>query len=236
MQIVILAGGLGTRLRQVVSDRPKSMAIVNGKPFLEHLIIYLHKQGFRDLLICSGYKHDMIKDYFQDGTKFDVRINYSLESEPLGTGGALKNAYDLLEKEFLVVNGDVLMEVQYTDFVEFHKKNNSNISLAVTKVVNPERFGVIILDSNNNITSFVEKGITSKEVYVNAGAYLIKKDSIDWLSLPNHFSLERDVFACFKIEKPFLGYLFSGYYIDIGIPKDFEKLQNEIGSLFWLYD
>jgi len=124
MKTIILAGGLGTRLRNIIPEKPKPMALICGKPFLEWQIKLLKKFDLIHLIFCIGYKGEMIKNYFGDGKKFGVYIEYAEEREPLGTGGALKNAksYVVGEDKFVVMNGDTYLDLDFIDFLEFHNK------------------------------------------------------------------------------------------------------------------
>ena len=156
MQAVILAGGLGTRLRNAIKDLPKPMAPVSGKPFLEYIILILKQYGIKDLLLLVGHKSEKIINYFKNGKIFNVKINYSLEHIPLNTGGALFNAMDKLKNEFIVINGDTLFDIQYDIFFDFiHNKSLSAlIALRYTKDIS--RYGFIDLnDDDNLIISFL---------------------------------------------------------------------------------
>lgn len=236
MQAVILAGGFGTRLRSLVSDKPKSMAVIKDKPFIEYQIKYLQNQGIRDLVLCVGYKHEQIIDYFKDGSSISMKIEYSIEKEPLGTGGAIKNALDLLQDDFLVMNGDTIVNIQYSDIYEFHNFRKADVTMVLVKVHDNSRYGSVAIDDNNNIISFMEKNISSNISLVNAGIYIMKKNSINWNDLPKVFSLEKDLFPKLVSSKTFVGYKCESFFIDIGIPKDLKRLESEIASFRWLFN
>lgn len=231
--IVILAGGLGTRLRSVVSDRPKSMALINGIPFLEYQIKYFKNQNFADFMICSGYEHQKILDYFYDGYDSSIKIRHSIEKELLGTGGAIKNALDMVNEQFFVMNGDTITEINLGSMVKFHAAKNADLTMALVKLENNTRYGSVTTDEDNKITAFSEK-VSSDNSFINAGIYLLNKDAIDWNSMPTSFSLEKDAFPAMVRKKRVFGYKIEGYFIDIGVPNDFKRFQREISSCNWL--
>jgi len=176
MKAVILAGGLGKRLRRAVRDRPKSMALVLGKPFLEYQIEQLRKYDVIKIVLCVGYLAEQIKSYFKDGTKFGIDIRYAVEKEPLGTAGALKNAENYLEdKAFLVLNGDSYSEIDITGFIQFHRKKGGMGTILLTRVSQAQDYGLIKIDEDNRITGFVEKpGKTPSGSVISAGVYLLE--------------------------------------------------------------
>lgn len=232
--ILILAGGLGTRLRSVISDRPKSMAIINGIPFLEYQIKYFKNQNFTDFVICSGYKHEKILEYFHDGYDSSIKILHSTEKEPLGTGGAIKNALNMIpDEKFFVTNGDTITEIDLNYMGKFHATMNADLTMALVRVGDNTRYGNVITDNENRITSFSEKAASDNK-FVNAGIYLLNKDSINWYSRPKRFSLEKDILPAAIKEKRVYGYKVGGYFIDIGIPEDFKRFQREVSTCDWL--
>ena len=235
MQIVILAGGYGTRLHSIVSDRPKSMALINKKPFLEYQITFLKNQGFSDFVICAGYKHEKIIEYFKDGKDHSVLINYSIEKEPLGTGGAIKAALDLLEEQFIVINGDTLTNLQYDSLIHFHNMKITNVTMVLAKVKNNSRYGSVVTDTNDMVISFSEKITNSVSSFVNAGIYLFNKNSVNWQMFTPHFSLENDLFPVLVSQKTMFGFKFNGYFVDIGVPEEFIQFEKNVPSLDWLY-
>lgn len=233
VSVIILAGGLGTRLRSIVSDRPKSMAQINGVPFLEYQIKYFKNQNLTDFIICSGYKHQKILNYFGDGYDNSIKIRHSVEKEPLGTGGAIKNALDMLNDQFFVVNGDTITEVNLNDLRTFHTRNNADLTMGLVKLEKNTRYGNVVTDKDGRITMFSEK-IPLGPGFINTGIYFLNKDSIDWNSMPNTFSLEKDAFPITIREKSVFGYKVEGYFIDMGIPEDFLRFQKDIPLLNWL--
>ena len=233
-QVVILAGGLGTRLRDVVQDLPKPMADIHGKPFLEYLLKLLVQNGYHNFLFLVGYKNEIIKDYFGDESKFGVNIDYSDEEVPLGTGGALFNAWDKLSDEFFVINGDTFFDVQYQILEDFIKSRKPDILIALRYSNDLSRYGIIEIDDNYKIRSFVEKGkIPNDRVdgYINGGIYFIRKKILEpyyWDWKKGTISLEKDILPELTKKYQSYGLPIGGKFIDIGIPEDYFKAREII--------
>jgi D-glycero-alpha-D-manno-heptose 1-phosphate guanylyltransferase len=231
MKAVILAGGLGTRLRAVVSEVPKPMAEVLGKPFLAWQIEQLKKFGVVDIIISIGYLGAKIKQYFQDGKRLGTRIEYAEESHPLGTGGALKNAlqYLISEEKFLVMNGDTYLTIDFADFSRFHEEKDSLITMALAKVERPSKSGFVELDKENRIVNFVERekgvGIT------NAGYLIFSSEIFNRMPDEDKFSLEYDLYPKIVGTKRVFGYLTTQYFRDLGNPDDYEAIKKELGAV-----
>ena len=226
-QVVILAGGLGTRLRNVLQDIPKPMADIQGKPFLEYLLKLLVQNGYHNFLFLVGYKNGIIKDYFGDGSKFGVSIDYSNEESPLGTGGALFNAWDKLSDEFFLINGDTFFDVQYEILEDFIKSRRPDILIALRYSNDLSRYGIIEIDDSYKVRSFVEKGEISNDRvdgYINGGIYFIRKGILepyycDWKK--QTISLEKDILPELTERCQSYGLPIGGKFIDIGIPEDY---------------
>ncbi|MEP6713142.1 MAG: nucleotidyltransferase family protein [Ferruginibacter sp.] len=228
-QAIILAGGLGTRLRSAVPDLPKCMAAVAGKPFLQHVIAYLQQQGVKDFIFSIGYKHDVIEDFLRD--KYPS-LNYqlSIEAEPLGTGGAIKMACEKVSgKNTLVLNGDTLFKIDINKLLTFHQQQNASCTLALKPMYNFERYGVVDIDAAGIIQSFKEKQFY-KTGLINGGVYILNAPDFLSLDLPQKFSFEKDYLEKFYTTKKITGIVQDNYFIDIGIPEDFEKAGREIGN------
>lgn len=222
MEAIILAGGFGTRLSTVVSDVPKPMAPINGRPFLEYLLDDLNEKGINRVILAVGYKKEIIKSHFKEKYK-NIDIVYSDEDIPLGTGGAIKKALTLAkDKEIFIINGDTFFDVDLKEMYQFHKKNNSKLTLAIKEMEKFDRYGSLILEGDK-IIKFKEKKYIDKG-YINGGIYLIKKELLN-KEEKESFSFEKDILEneSLKIEK--YGYKSEGYFIDIGIPKDYYKLK-----------
>ncbi|MDD5499667.1 MAG: sugar phosphate nucleotidyltransferase, partial [Candidatus Nanoarchaeia archaeon] len=147
MEAVILAGGLGTRLSGIINNLPKSMAEFNKKPFLHYLISQL-KNHFNRIIICVGHKHEKIMEYFEDGKEYGIKIEYSIEKEPLGTAGALKNAQNLIREDFILLNGDTYHELDYEKIIKEFNKNKKHL-MVITKTINPSEVTIVKLNKDN---------------------------------------------------------------------------------------
>jgi D-glycero-alpha-D-manno-heptose 1-phosphate guanylyltransferase len=222
MEAIVLAGGFGTRLQKVVSNVPKPMALINNKPFLYYLLKLLQKNNIDKVILSVGYKWEIIKDYF--GEKFeDIELVYSIENEPLGTGGAIKKAIDYLENDqSYVLNGDTFFNISLNELKLFE---NSKIILALKRMQNFDRYGNVKIDKYGNIIAFEEKKYT-KNGNINGGIYLLKKDVFDVFDLPKTFSFEEFLETNYK-KLNAKGKIFDDYFIDIGIPEDYEKAKKD---------
>jgi len=226
-EVVILAGGLGTRLQSVVKDVPKPMAKINDKPFLFYLLKYLERNKVNKVILAVYYKKDVIIDYF--GSNFNgIPIVYSIEDKPLGTGGGIKKAIVYTESEdIFVLNGDTYFDIELNDLYCFHKEKFADITLALKFMKKADRYGTVEITEDGRVTKFLEKGYSLSGL-INGGIYLIKRDSFlnATKDFPKTFSFERDL-----LEKTFnlkiYGKAFGEYFIDIGIPEDYERFKYE---------
>ena len=224
-QAIILAGGLGTRLRDTVPDLPKCMAPVAGKPFLFYVINYLRLQGVEQFIFSLGYKHEIIEEYLN--TEFST-LNYqcSIEQEPLGTGGAIRLACKLAnEKNILIANGDTLFKIRLTDLATAHENNNANCTLALKPMHNFDRYGVVELARDGSILSFKEKRFYTQGL-INGGIYLLNRENFLQREWPEKFSFEKDYLE--KKDSRLFGVVQDHYFIDIGIPEDYDRAQTEL--------
>ena len=229
-ECIILAGGLGTRLQSVVSDVPKCMAEVAGKPFLSYLFDYAKNQQFDHLIHSLGYKSEVVLQWL-DGKSYPFKISYVVEDSPLGTGGAIKLAFDKVETDkAFIFNGDTFFGVDTTLLAEFHKEKNAMISLALKPMTNFDRYGSVDLDKGERIIRFNEKQHCAKGL-INGGVYVINKNLFSTLSLPEKFSFEKDVMEMHINDIPSYGCVQDGYFIDIGIPSDFTKANQDFKNL-----
>ncbi|MEO1261810.1 MAG: nucleotidyltransferase family protein [Bacteroidota bacterium] len=229
-ETIILAGGLGTRLRSVVEEQPKSMAPINGKPFLEYLLDFLIKYEIEKVIFSVGYKSNYILNHFANNYK-SLSIEYAFEKEPLGTGGAIKNAMQFASGEsVLVTNGDSLFLCDLAAQFNFHQKNKADLTLALKPMQNFERYGTVELNDHQRIVQFNEKQPTEKGV-INGGVYIFEKSVFTAQPLPVKFSIEKDFFEKYLDRLNFYGYQDDGYFLDIGIPVDYAKAQDEFKRL-----
>ena len=232
MQAILLCGGMGTRLRSVVSDRPKPMADICGKPFLQYLLEMLRDKGITEVIFALGYMGEMIEEYFQDGSAFGLKIAYSYEEEPLGTGGAIRNALPkILEEEVLVLNADTYFPMDYQGLYRFHQENDGDFSLATREVPDISRYGAVRRDAAGRILAWNEKledGGQPLAGEINGGIYVMKKSLIAEIPEGKQ-SLEQDCIPKWLSEgKRIFGLPFEGYFMDIGIPKDYQQFITDV--------
>ena len=225
IDVIILCGGKGTRLKTVVNDRPKSMALINGKPFLFYLLKQISSYGFKRVILCTGYKSNFIRETF--GDKFDdIDLVYSEETEPLGTGGAVRLALSKIVSDYvLVMNGDSYIDVNLNDFVNWGLNSDVEGGILLTEVDDVSRYGSVNLDNKSKIVSFKEKDLTSGRGLINSGVYIFKKDLL--LKMPEaiQYSMEREYFLKLVLKKQLFGRHLAGKFIDIGTPKSYKKAE-----------
>jgi D-glycero-alpha-D-manno-heptose 1-phosphate guanylyltransferase len=225
---VVLCGGQGTRLRPVVTDKPKVLASFGKSTFLDILIDSLQKNGFGKFVFCIGYMKDQIKNHFKH--RDDIFIFFSEEDEPLGTGGALKKARPLITSEtFVVMNGDSICDIDYPEFFRFHKNKKAVLSMALVQMKETQDFGSVVMNDLNEITSFKEKVTDANPCLVNAGVYFMQKEIFSYMPEKNHFSLENDFFPS-MIGGRCVGFITNSELIDIGTPERYEKAVHLIGG------
>ncbi|MEK6807663.1 MAG: nucleotidyltransferase family protein [Nanoarchaeota archaeon] len=224
-QAVILVGGLGTRLKAVVSDVPKPMAPINNAPFLEYQINYIKSQGIKEIILATHYMHEKIENYFKDGAKLGVKIKYSREPELLGTGGALKLAQKFINGKFLLANGDTYFNCELNTIETCHEKSKAIGTIALASVSDTERFGLAITDSNNNIVKFVEKGQPIPgENKINTGIVMLSPEIFDYIP-EGKVSLEKNIYPKLIAEGKLFGVAMPGRFIDIGLPESYEEFK-----------
>lgn len=223
-EVLILAGGKGTRLAEIVRDVPKPMAPISGKPFLEFLIKSVKDQGFFNITLLVGYKSEIIESHFGNGSSFGVNIKYSYEQSPLGTGGCIKQAIsDSSSSHFLVLNGDTLFEA---DLDLFLSEAGNDFAIALKYSQDSGRFGQVKIDDNYKVENFLEKQLTGHDGLINAGIYSFSKDILNYFPVEDSFSIEQVVFPSLSSKRKLKGIPLGGKFIDIGIPADYEKAQN----------
>jgi D-glycero-alpha-D-manno-heptose 1-phosphate guanylyltransferase len=225
----IICGGAGTRLRPVLADRPKSMALIGGKPFLQLLLERLTSQGVNDVILGTGYMAEKIEGYFDCGSKLAMRIHYSREYEPLGTGGSLKLAEPLISDPVLVLNGDSYVEWSLVPMLELFRAKDADMVIVLHAVSDVARYGSVALDNDGRITQFLEKGLQTGHGLINAGVYLLRKQIVHEFPAGTAISLERDVFPRL-LNRGVYGLVCPGLFIDIGVPDDFKRAQALLAS------
>lgn len=230
MEAIILAGGMGTRLQSVVSDVPKPMADINGKPFLEYLLQYISSYGITRVILSVGYKSDVIVKHF--GTRFNgVEIVYSIENEPLGTGGAIVQSLNYVnDSDFFLLNGDTFFGIDFQKLTQAHQEQRNNMTLSLKPMSNFDRYGAVTL-AGKRVTAFVEKRFITSGL-INGGVYVLKTNIPDLKQLAEKFSFESDYLEKKLHELQVGAYIEDAYFIDIGIPEDYLKAQQELPYRF----
>jgi D-glycero-alpha-D-manno-heptose 1-phosphate guanylyltransferase len=228
VQAIILAGGLGTRLRSVVSDLPKTMAPIHDRPFLAYLLDALAGAEFDSVVLAVGYKSEPIRAFFGDNYRV-LRLRYSKEDEPLGTGGAIRLAMDkTTAPHVFVLNGDTYLELDHQAMMRTHLEAQAGLTMAIKQVHDAGRYGALDID-DGRIRRFCEKGRNGPGA-INAGAYLIDRDLLSRYPLPLSFSFEVDFLAPRVNEIRPVAFWTEGMFIDIGVPEDYAHAQELLGA------
>ena len=222
---LLLVGGLGTRLRPVLSSTPKPMAPIGDVPFLELLVLQLRSQGIRRMVMCTGFHAEQIEAQFGDGCRWNVAIEHSKETQPLGTAGAIKNAARFLAhaSDFLVLNGDSFLEIDFRKLISFHRKHGGWASIAVRRVPDAARYGTVHVNEEGRIVRFSEKLGLPEPGLINGGVYVFNREVLETIP-EGPASLEKDVLpgllqrGAFALEQ-------DGLFIDIGTPEDYARAQ-----------
>ena len=227
-EAIILAGGFGTRLQSIVSDVPKPMAPINNVPFLNYIFDYIKFFKIEHVVLSTGYLSEKISDYYKDEFK-GVKISYTKEEIPLGTGGGIRLALEkCMTKNILVLNGDSFFDVDLHAYYPLHAQFNSNCTLALRKAANAARYGTIKLNDTSAITEFKEKDGIEQEGLINGGVYILNRELFLSKTKPDiAFSIEKDFFENRINELRIFGFEYDGYFIDIGIPEDYKKAQDD---------
>jgi D-glycero-alpha-D-manno-heptose 1-phosphate guanylyltransferase len=226
VQAIILAGGRGTRLEAIVPHMPKPMAPIRSRPFLEILLDYLKAEGIREVVLSTGFMAQAISSHF--GNQYGpIRIHYSIEPQPLGTGGAIKRALeDVTTDPVFILNGDTFAKIDYRAMLAAHTEDSSLITLALKQVEDTSRYGKATVEAGH-VVSFNEKG-SSGPGLINAGVYLLSRSLFDPFDLPEVFSFEKE-FLYPKVGdiRP-RAFITDDYFIDIGNPEDYQRAQIEL--------
>jgi D-glycero-alpha-D-manno-heptose 1-phosphate guanylyltransferase len=223
MQAIVLAGGLGTRLRSVVPDLPKPMAPVAGRPFLAWILDRLVDAGFERAVLAVGYRHEVIRDHFGEAYR-GMSLHYSIENTPLGTGGAIRLAADhATAPQVFVLNGDTYLALDYRAMLAKHQQSASRLSVAVCSVPDVSRYGALELETGQ-IHGFREKGCTGPG-FINAGVYLLASEILHEIPAGAPFSFELQLLVPRVQALRPLAFITEGRFIDIGIPEDFARAQ-----------
>jgi NDP-sugar pyrophosphorylase family protein len=235
LKAVILAGGVGTRLKPLTHNRPKPLIPIAGEPCIDYMIKSLVAADFKRLIVTTGYMSDTMIKSIGDGKKFGASILYAFEEQPAGTAGAVKNVSEFLDDTFVVASGDVLADVDIKELFEYHRKKRATATMALTTVDNPVEYGIVGLNNDNRIVKFKEKP-KAEEVFsnlINAGIYILEPEVLDFIPENQMFDFSKNVFpALLEAGKPIFGAPLSGLWMDIGRPSDVLKATFEVVNRF----
>ena len=227
MEAVVLAGVMGTRLQSVVAGVPKCMAPIAGKPFLHYLLTTLETAGFQHVILALGYKHEIIESWLK-GYKTSLNITSVVEDMPLGTGGAVKFALSkAIQSSVFVFNGDSYLELDYQALLEYHIEKKALATIALKQMFRFDRYGKVEIDNEARVVKFGEKQYCDAGL-INGGVYVLNRDTLEKFS--DNFSLENDFFEHEAPTGKLTGFLTNGYFIDIGIPEDYLRAQNDFAN------
>jgi NDP-sugar pyrophosphorylase family protein len=228
VKAIVLAGGLGTRLAHVTSDIPKPMAPIGSRPFLEYLLDYLVEQGSKGAVLAVSYKWEVIQEHF--GAVYrGMPLSYSVEDEPLGTGGAIRQALEsLTDDEVVVLNGDTLFRVDLESLENTHRSSGTRLTIALKQVADCGRFGRVEASTDGTITTFLEKA-TGGQGWINGGVYMLNRGLFADFPMPARFSFEQDLVEPNIDRIQPRAYQSDAYFIDMGVPEDYARAQREIG-------
>lgn len=231
MKALFLAGGMGTRLKPLTDNLPKPLVPVMVKPILERNMLKLKECGVDEIILSTCYKADKIEKYFGDGAKLGLKIKYICEDTPLGTGGAIKNAAEFFDDTFIIFNADIFSDINITEMIKFHKEKSAAVTIAVTKVENPSKYGVIEYDENLYAKSFTEKPelLEIKSDYINAGIYIFEPNVLKEIPEGEVVSIERETFPqLLQKGYPVAVYKSDAYWMDIGDIEKYNKIHQDI--------
>jgi NDP-sugar pyrophosphorylase family protein len=236
---LILAGGLGTRLRPAFAAGPKSLAPVRGKPFLDYLLGRLALSGVRDVILCIGYKAAQIQEYARDGEEWGLRIRYSVEEKLLGTAGALKKAEEHISgEEVFAINGDTYLDVDLARMLAFHRERSALVTIAAARVRDAERYGSLELGDSGRVMAFQEK-IGAGEAargggtqLINGGVYVVSRKCLASIRPDCTISLEKEVLPALITSEGVFGFVTDGFFVDIGVENDYNRAQTELTKRF----
>lgn len=226
MQALILVGGEATRLRPLTCHMPKAMVLVMNIPFLEHVIGYLGGHGVNDVVLAQGHLPKVMDDYFQDGSRLKTKLNYSLETKPLNTAGAVKNAERHLTERFFVLNGDIFTDLDLTAMLKFHLQSRAKVTIALTPVEDPTSFGIVETTPEGRVKRFLEKPTRDQITtnMINAGIYILENEILNSIPANTNYSFERQLFPdLLQRGEPVYAFASHSYWIDIGKPDTYAQ-------------
>ncbi|PJA61973.1 MAG: nucleotidyltransferase [bacterium (Candidatus Ratteibacteria) CG_4_9_14_3_um_filter_41_21] len=231
MQALILAGGLGSRLRPLTFTTPKPLLPLVNKPLLLYQIELFRKYGAKEIILSISYLREQISDYFGNGKKYGVKITYALEKKRLGTGGGVKNSEKFIKEKTFISNSDIIADVDLEDMLDFHQKHKSDLTMTLFPVADPSAYGLVKTSKDGRILSFLEKPKFSEITTntINAGFYLFEPELLNFIPNGVEYSLERELFPqLLKKGKRLFGYIHSGYWQDLGTPEKYLDVSSDI--------
>lgn len=241
MRAVILVGGEGTRLRPLTCNMPKPMVPIVNQPFLQHMLRYLKSHDVHEVVLAICYLPEVIESFFGDGSNYDITVSYSVEEEPLGTAGAVKNLEGRLTDTFLVFNGDIYTDLDLGAMLAFHKSKGSKATLFLTPVEDPSAFGVVETDADGRVLRFLEKpapGVSNSK-WINGGVYLLEPEVLEQAPYGEHYMFERGLFPkLLDMGFPVYGYQSNPYWLDLGTPHSYMQvhkylLESQVNDNLW---
>jgi NDP-mannose synthase len=230
MKALILAGGKGRRLRPYTTIMPKPLMPIGDKAILEIILHQLTSYGFKEIIISIGHLGELIMSYFGDGSKYKVKITYIKEEKPLGTAGPLSLAKDYINGSFLMINGDILTDINFSELMDYHIKRKNIATIALNKRVVNIDFGVTEVNQNNEIVGYKEK--PTLDYLVSMGIYLFNERVLDYIEDDKYFDIPELINRLIKNDETIDSYLFDGYWLDIGRPDDYEKANTEFADMY----
>lgn len=219
MKAVILIGGMGTRLRPLTCHKPKPLLPIANKPFLEYQFQLLRRHGIREVVLCVAYLSHEFENHFGSGSRWGLKLRYVHEKEPLGTGGAIRNAAKYLDGAAVILNGDILTDIDLKTMIKQHAANGALVTIGLSRVKDPTMFGLVETDKKGRILSFIEKPSWDEVTCntVNAGIYVFERKAVNMIPPGINFSVERGLFPSLLNQKyPIYGFVNKGYWLDIG--------------------
>jgi mannose-1-phosphate guanylyltransferase len=232
---ILLVGGKGTRLMPITSKTPKPMLKIAGAPVTEHQIVKAREAGITEIVLATSYLADIFEPHFGDGSNFGIKIKYAFESEPLGTGGAIANAAQMLElsanESIFIFNGDVLSSHDLISQSELHSKSNAAVTLHLVEVADARAYGCVPIDADSKVLQFLEKMDNPIAKTINAGCYIFSKEALDQIPKGKVVSVERETFpALLNSGQNIFGYVDGGYWIDMGTPESMIRASRDLIS------
>ena len=227
-KVIVLCGGEGTRMRPLTLSIPKPMLPIGYRPMLEHTLQLYHDQGFHNFVLSVGYMGEHIVKYFGNGSALGINIDYVSEKHPLGTGGSLKNSEDLVNSTFFCTYGDVLFgSLNLKEIMQFHKEKQALGTIVLWKAKDARRFGLVETDGDGRIADFTEKPKYMTSGLINAGLYVFEPEIFKFIPKNKTISLENDVLTELVKKERLYGFVYNGYWADIGVPEDYERVAQD---------